>query len=264
MNMTYPSDLTDLEWARLQRHLPSEIPCRRWARHSLRSILDAIFYLLRTGCPWRYLPRDFPPWQTVYYHFRRFRLTGVWHHLLTALRVAERERVGRDPLPSAAIMDAQSVKTVGESASISGYDGHKRVKGRKRHLLVDTLGLPVSISVTPADVHDQVGARYLLAGLKPLVPRLAKIWADGAYAGKQLARWCEGYGGWEVEIVGRDPDTKGFAVQPRRWVVERSFAWLVRNRRLRIDYERRVQTSETLVEVAFIHLLLRRLARSTG
>lgn len=142
------------------------------------------------------------------------------------------------------------------------YDGHKRIKGRKRHLLVDTLGLPLSISVTPASTHDKVGAWHLLAGLTPLVPRLARIWADGAYTSKKLARWCQGYGGWELEIVGRDPDTQGFAVQPRRWVVERSFAWLVRNRRLRIDYERKVQTSETLIEVAMIRLLLRRLAKA--
>ncbi len=175
MNTIYPSDLTDAEWACLRRHLPAEIPRRRWPRHSLRRILDAIFYLLRTGCPWRYLPRDFPPWQTVYYHFRRFRLTGVWHHLLAALRAAERQRVGKHPQPSAAIMDSQSVKTDGESAGISGYDGHKRVKGRKRHFLVDTLGLPLSMYVTPAGIHDQVGARCLLAGLAPLVPRLKKI-----------------------------------------------------------------------------------------
>ncbi len=164
-------------------------------------------------------------------------------------------------------MDAQSVKTVGESASISGYDGHKRVKGRKSgrplgSILVDTLGLPISIFVTPAGTHDRVGAWRLLAGLKPLVPRLAKIWAGGAYTSGKLARWCREYGGWVLEIVGRDPGTQGFAVQPRRWVVERTFAWLVRNRRLRIDYERKVQTSETLIEVAFIRLLVRRLARA--
>ena len=158
-------------------------------------------------------------------------------------------------------MDAQSVKTVEESARISGYDGHKRVKGRKRHLLVDTLGLPISIAVTSAGAHDTVGAWRLLAGLKPLVPRLAKIWADGAYTSGKLARWCKEYGGWDLEIVGRDPAVQGFAVQPRRWVVERSFAWLVRNRRLRIDYERKVQTSEALIEVAMIRLLVRRLAR---
>jgi len=261
MNTHYPSDLTDPQWTCLRHHLPLAAVLRQ-RRHSLRRVFDAIFYLLRTGCPWRFLPGDFPPWQAVYYYFRRFRLDGLWAGILAALRRAERVRVGRDPQPSAAIMDAQSVKTVEESARISGYDGHKRVKGRKRHVLVDTLGLPLSISVTPADTHDKVGAVRLLAGLPPLVPRLAKIWADGAYTSGELARWCRQYGCWELEIVGRDPEVQGFAVQPQRWVVERSFAWLVRNRRLRIDYERKLQTSETLIEVAFIRLLLRRLAKS--
>lgn len=200
----------------------------------------------------------------MYYHFRRFRQTGVWHQLLVALRAVARERDNRDPHPSAAIIDAQSVKTVEESAGSSGFDGHKRVNGRKRHLLVDTLGWPLSIWVTPASSQDKVGAERVLAGLKPPVPRLVKIWADGAYTSGPLTRCCAQYGGWDLEIVGRDPDGPGFAIQPRRWGVERSFAWLVRNRRLRLDYERRVQTSETLIEVAFIRLLLRRLARSTG
>lgn len=260
MNTHYPSDLTDAQWTCLRRHLPLATALRQ-RRHSLRRVFDAIFYLLRTGCPWRFLPADFPPWQAVYYYFRRFRLDGLWGGILAALRRAERMRVGRDPQPSAAIIDAQSVKTVEESARISGYDGHKRIKDRKRHLLVDTLGLPISISVTSAGVHDKVGAWRLLAGLKPLVPRLAKIWADGAYTSGKLARWCREYGGWDLEIVERDPEVQGFAVQPRRWVVERSFAWLVRNRRLRIDYERKLQTSETLIEVAFIRLLVRRLAK---
>jgi putative transposase len=261
MKTHYPSDLTDAQWICLRRHLPLATALRQ-RRHSLRRVFDAIFYLLHTGCQWRFLPASFPPWQAVYYYFRRFRLDGLWGGILAALRRAERVRVGRDPQPSAAIIDAQSVKTVEESASISGYDGHKRVKGRKRHVLVDTLGLPVSISVTSAGMHDKIGAWRLLAGLKPLVPRLAKLWADGAYTSKKLARWCEGYGGWELEIVGRDPEARGFAVQPRRWVVERSFAWRVRNRRLRLDDERRLQTSETLIEVAFIRLLVRRLAKS--
>ncbi len=163
-------------------------------------------------------------------------------------------------------MDARSVKTVEESASISGDDGHKRARGRKRHLLVDTRGLPISLSVMTADTHDKGGARRLLVGLAPLAPRLTKIWADGAYTSGEVARWCKGYGGWDLEIVGRDPEMQGFAVQPRRWLVEPgaplgSFAWLVRNRRLRIDDKRMVQTSETLVVVAIIRLLLRRLAR---
>ncbi len=149
----------------LQRHLP---PLPRRGRppiHSLRAVFDAIFYVLRTGCPWRYLPANFPPWQTVFYHFRRLRLKGTWTLLLRALHRAERERQGRNPHPSAAIMDAQSVKTVEESARVCGYDAHKCVKGRKRHLLVDTLGIPISIYVTPADTHDTKGARCLLAGL---------------------------------------------------------------------------------------------------
>lgn len=243
----------------LQWHLPADLTLRHWPRHSLPAVFNAIFSLLGTGRSWRHLPCDFPPWQTVHYHSHPFRLTGVRSGIRTALRMAK--GVGRDPQPSAAIMDVQSIKTVEESASISGDDGHKRVKGRERHLLVDTLGLPISISVTPADTNDKVGAWRLLAGLKPLVPRLAKIWANGAYTSRTLPRWCEEYGGWGLEIVGRDPEPQGFAIQPQRWVVERSFAWPVRNRRLRINYKRRVPTSETLVEVATIRLLVRRLAR---
>ena len=158
-------------------------------------------------------------------------------------------------------MDSQSVKTVEESAHPSGYDAHNSVKGRKRHLLVDTLGLVLSVYVTSADVQDRVGARCLLAGLKPLLPHLKKIWADGAYTGEKLAGWLEERGGWKLEIVERDREARGFEVLPKRWIVERTFSWLIRNRRLSKDYERRVQTSETLIEVAMIRFLLRRLAR---
>jgi len=157
-------------------------------------------------------------------------------------------------------MDSQSVKTVEESARIRGYDAHKCVKGRKRHLLVDTLGLPIASYITPADAHDTLGARKLLSGLAFFVPRLKKIWADAAYRGRELADWCKQQGGWDLEIVERAPGTHGFQVQPRRWVVERSFAWLLRNRRLGKDYERIVQTSETLIEIAATRLTLRRMA----
>jgi putative transposase len=228
----------------------------------LHTLLNAIFYVLRTGCPWRYLPSNFPPWQTVYYHFRRLRLKGTWYRLFTALRGAFRERVGRNAQPSAAIMDAPSVKTVEESAGVCGYDAHKHIKGRKRHILVDTLGLPLSIYVTPADVHDTRGARCLLAGLAPLVPRLKKIWADGADRGQELADWCKAEGDWDLQVVEHAPSTRGFSIQPRRWVVERTFGWLCRNRRLSKDYERKVQTSETLIQVALIRLLIARLGRS--
>ena len=192
---------------------------------------------------------------------RRFRLTGSWFLILKAVREAERKRVGKNPQPTAAIMDSQSVKTVEESAHPSGYDAHKNIKGRKRHLLVDTLGLPLSVYVTPADVQDRVGARCLLAGLKPFVPCLKKIWADGAYTGEKLAAWCKEQGGWELEIVERNTDSEGFISLPHRWIVERTLGWLMRNRRLSKDYERMVQTSETFIEVAMIRLILKRLAR---
>ena len=198
----------------------------------------------------------------MFSHFRRWRLKGNWHQLFTALRAAERKRVGRNTEPSAAIMDSQSVKTVEESASICGFDAHKHIKGRKRHLLVDTLGLPLSVYVTPADMHDTRGARYLLAGLAPLVPRLKKIWADGAYRGQELSSWCKEEGDWDLEVVERAPGVRGFSIQPRRWVVERTFGWLSRSRRLSKDYERKVQTSETLIQIAMIRLLVTRLGGS--
>src|SRR5260221_1421483 len=244
MSTTYPGDPTDAEWACAQRFLPPVSTRGRPRLHSLHRILDAIFYVVRTGCAWRYLPSNFPPWQTVFYHFRRFRLKGTWHLLYTTLHRAERERVGRHLDPSAAIMDSQSVKTLEESARISGYDAHKCVKGRKRHLLVDTLGLPIASYVTPADVHDTVGARKRLGGLAFFVPRLKKIWADAAYRGKELAEWCQQQGGWDFEVVERTPGVRGFSVQSRRWVVERCFAWLIRNRRMVKDYERTVRATE--------------------
>ena len=174
MSTTYPSDLCDAEWACVQRYPPPVSHRGRPHIHSLRRILDAVFYVVRTGCAWRYLPSNLPPWQTVFYHFRQLRLQGKWHLLYTALHRAERERVGRHTDPSAAIMDSQSAKTVEESAGICGYDAHKCVKGRKRHLLVDTLGLPIACYVTPADVHDTVGAR--------------KVWEDSRTSSHALRR----------------------------------------------------------------------------
>src|SRR5215217_6891100 len=259
MRKPYTTDLSDAQWNRLRSYLHIPNAQGRPRTHSLRDVLDAIFYILKSGCQWRLLPHDFPPWSSVYYHFRRFRLSGAWCLIYKALRNAERNRVGKNPDPSAAIMDSQSVKSTEEGAGSNGYDAHKNVKGRKRHLLVDTLGFPLSVCVTPADVQDRVGTRLLLAGLKPSVPRLKKIWADGAYSGEQLAKWCEKQGGWELEIVEKDRKAKGFEVLPKRWIVERTFAWLSRHRRLSKDYERKVQTSETLIEVAMIRLMLRRL-----
>src|SRR3712207_2669049 len=213
MRKTYPTDLSDAEWTRLQSYLPIPKPEGRPRTHSPRDVLDAIFYVLKSGCHWRLLPHGFPPWSTAYYHFRKLRLSGAWDLIYRALRGAERNSVGKNPDASAAIMDSQSVKTAEEGARSNGYDAHKSVKGRKRHLLVDTLlGLPLPVYVTSADVQDRVGARCLLAGLKPFVPRLKKIWADGAYAGEKLAGWLEEQGGWKLEIVERDREAKGIEV----------------------------------------------------
>jgi transposase len=262
MRKPYPTDLSDTEWICLRSYLSTLKAQGRPRTHSLRDVLDAIFYVLKSGCPWRLLPHDFPPWSSVYYHFRKLRLSGAWALLYRTLRNAERKRVGKNPDASAAIMDSQSVKTTEEGAQSNGYDAHKNIKGRKRHLLVDTLGFPLSIYVTSADVQDRAGAQCLLAGLKPFVPRLKKILADGAYTREKLAGWCKEQGGWELQIVERSSaDTEGFAVLPHRWIVERTLGWLMRNRRLSKDYERKVQSSETFIEVAMIRLILKRLAR---
>ena|SRR5215210_7750347 len=171
MRKAYPTDLSDAEWTRLRSYLPIPKAEGRPRIHSLRNVLDAIFYVLKSGCHWRLLPHDFPPWSTVYYHFRKFRLSGAFGLIYKALRSVERNRAGKNADASAAIMDSQSIKTTEEGARSNGYDAHKSIKGRKRHLLVDTLGLPLSVYVTPANVQDRVGARCLLAGLKPLMPR---------------------------------------------------------------------------------------------
>jgi putative transposase len=207
MRKTYPTDLSDAEWTRLRSYLPTPKAEGRPRTHSLRDVLDVIFYVLKSGCHWRLLPHDFPPWSTVYYHSGRFLSNGLWSLILKVMRAAEKKRVGKDPQPTAALMDSQSVKTTEESAHPSGYDAHKNVKVRKPHLLVDTLGLPLSVYVTSADIQDRVGTQRLLAGLKTFVPRSKKIWADGAYTGEKLAGWCKERGECELEIVERSADT---------------------------------------------------------
>ena len=255
----YPSDLSDAEWEIIEPLLPRPQGKGRPRVHPLREILNAIFYIVRSGCVWRMLPHDFPPWQTVYHYYRLWRKDGTWERINAALRTQVRVAAGRDPEPSAGILDSQSVKTTAIPGP-RGYDAGKKVNGRKRHLLVDTLGLLLTVVVHVASLQDRDGAKLVLEKIRGRFPRLQLIWADGAYAG-QLVDWVKRVCGLVLEIVKRPAGVKGFQVLPRRWVVERTLGWLERYRRLSKDYEVLPESSEAMVYIAMIHLMVRRLGR---
>ena len=258
----YSSDLTDGEYNHVKRLIPKAKPGGRPRELNMREVLNAIFYLVRGGIPWEMLPKDFPKWKSVYHYFRLWRLQGIWKTIHDRLRGRLRRQLGRKPSPSAAIIDSQSVKTTGVGGKERGYDKVKNVNGRKRHLLVDTLGLVVMAVVHSAATQDRFGAKQVLEPLRHGLTRLRLIWADKAYTGP-LVEWVERLRERRrvrLRIVKRQEHQQGFVVLARRWVVERTFGWLGRNRRLSKDYERLTATSETMIYVAMTRLMLRRLA----
>ncbi len=254
--MSYISDLTEEQFETIKPFLPNTCLGRpmNWCR---RDILNAIFYITRTGCQWRYLPSDFAPWQTVYYHFNKLKKLKIWNKISDALVKKVRIKAGKNESPSAAIIDSQSVKST-EMPGERGFDAGKKINGIKRHILVDTLGLIIALIVHPANIQDRDGAQLLLAKITGRFPRLRLIWADGGYAGK-LIDWVKDQFGLTLDIVKRNQQQKGFAVLRKRWIVERTFGWLNRHRRLSKNYERLTDTSEAMVRLAMINLMVRRL-----
>lgn len=255
----YNSSLTDAQWALLHPLLPA-LKRRGRPPTDRRLIINAILYVLKGGIQWRLLPGDFPPWQTAYHVFRKWTLDHTWASLNAQLRARVRKQQGRKPQPTAAILDSQSVKSDAHGGTV-GYDAAKQIKGRKRHLLVDTLGLVLGVCVTPASTTERDGARLLLQGVLEWLASLRLLWVDGGYCGEVFAQWVKGLRRkLVVEVVRRCDDVKGFRVLPRRWVVERTFGWLMRHRRLVRDHETTEASAAAWIYLAMIRIQLRRLA----